>query len=262
VVGSLAARDFKDGRDLITHSLSASHGSEDGTGRGTPIIAFSAKDHGADALEDCSPTLRSCGEYGVNGGPAPAVAIRTAHTGANGHGLAENVEHTLDQAQAQAVAFTPIADSLCASYGTKWIGNASADNGSQFAAVAIRTATIPMHDMVTRHAGTDGSGHQCGKGHGLGVGDPGDPGDPMFTLGAADKHSVAQGMAVRRLTPRECERLMGISDDYTLIPWRGKMASDGPRYKAIGNSWAVPVLNWIAKRLIGVDAVMTRRQMM
>lgn len=57
---------------------------------------------------------------------------------------------------------------------------------------------------------------------------------------------------VRRLTPRECERLQGFPDDWTLIPWRGKPASecpDGPRYKAIGNSKAVPVVRWIAKRI-------------
>jgi DNA (cytosine-5)-methyltransferase 1 len=62
-----------------------------------------------------------------------------------------------------------------------------------------------------------------------------------------------RGMAVRRLTPRECERLQGMSDDFTLIPWKGKNAPDGPRYKAIGNSWAVPVLTWIAKRINQVE---------
>jgi DNA (cytosine-5)-methyltransferase 1 len=59
-------------------------------------------------------------------------------------------------------------------------------------------------------------------------------------------------MLVRRLTPRECERLQGFPDDYTAIPWRGKPASecpDGPRYKALGNSWAVPVVRWIGSRI-------------
>lgn len=61
------------------------------------------------------------------------------------------------------------------------------------------------------------------------------------------------GSAVRRLTPVECERLQGMADDYTLIPWRGKPASecpDGPRYKAIGNSKAVTVVRWIGRRLL------------
>ena len=60
---------------------------------------------------------------------------------------------------------------------------------------------------------------------------------------------LLSGMAVRRLTPRECERLQGFRDDYTLIPWRGKEAPDGPRYKALGNSMAVPVMRWIGERI-------------
>lgn len=58
---------------------------------------------------------------------------------------------------------------------------------------------------------------------------------------------------VRRLTPRECERLQGMPDDYTLITWRGKPAEkcpDGPRYKAIGNSKAVTVVRWIGQRIL------------
>lgn len=57
---------------------------------------------------------------------------------------------------------------------------------------------------------------------------------------------------VRRLTVTEWERLQGFPDDYTLIPWRGKPAEecpDGPRYKAIGNSKAIPVVRWIGRRL-------------
>jgi DNA (cytosine-5)-methyltransferase 1 len=59
-----------------------------------------------------------------------------------------------------------------------------------------------------------------------------------------------QTMAVRRLTPTECERLQGFPDGYTNIPWRkAAEAPDGPRYKALGNSWAVPVVAWIGKRI-------------
>jgi len=62
-------------------------------------------------------------------------------------------------------------------------------------------------------------------------------------------------MTVRRLTPRECERLQGFPDDYTLIPWRKKQAEDcpdGPRYKALGNSMAVNCMAWIGERIAGV----------
>jgi DNA (cytosine-5)-methyltransferase 1 len=66
----------------------------------------------------------------------------------------------------------------------------------------------------------------------------------------------ADRMAVRRLSPRECERLQGFNDDHTLIPWRNKPADqcpDGPRYKALGNSMAVPCMAWIGKRIDAVE---------
>ena len=63
-----------------------------------------------------------------------------------------------------------------------------------------------------------------------------------------------QGMAVRRLTPRECERLQGFPDDYTAVTYRKKPAADGPRYKALGNSMAVSVMAWIGQRIAEVEA--------
>jgi DNA (cytosine-5)-methyltransferase 1 len=67
--------------------------------------------------------------------------------------------------------------------------------------------------------------------------------------GSRRHNGVIQNLSVRRLTPRECERLQGFPDDYTLIPYRGKPAADGPRYKALGNSMAVPVMRWIGQRI-------------
>lgn len=66
--------------------------------------------------------------------------------------------------------------------------------------------------------------------------------------GGGDKPHVLTSM-VRRLTPRECERLQGFPDDFTLVPWRKGMAPDGPRYKALGNSMAVPVMRWVGERI-------------
>ncbi len=64
----------------------------------------------------------------------------------------------------------------------------------------------------------------------------------------------SSSMQVRRLTPVECERLMGFPDDYTNIPWRKKSESpDGPRYKALGNSMAVNCIEWIGERIKAVD---------
>jgi DNA (cytosine-5)-methyltransferase 1 len=85
------------------------------------------------------------------------------------------------------------------------------------------------------------------------------PGDPCHTLARSNtEHAVMmQQMQVRRLTPEECEALQGFPRSYTQIPWRKKPASecpDGPRYKALGNSWAVPVARWIGERINKVEA--------
>ena len=80
-----------------------------------------------------------------------------------------------------------------------------------------------------------------------------EPGAPSYTLTKGHSHAAyVPPMQVRRLTPVECERLQGFPDGYTAIPWRGKSTEecpDGPRYKALGNSWAVPVVTWIGKRI-------------
>lgn len=73
--------------------------------------------------------------------------------------------------------------------------------------------------------------------------------------GSKQRHVAVQSMQVRRLTPVECERLRGFPDDYTLITVRGKPAADGPRYKALGNSMAVPVMAWIGERIAAVEAI-------
>jgi len=152
---------------------------------------------------------------------------------------------------------------------------------------------IPIHDQATRHAGKRGNNQDGkGNGLGIGQpGDPaptltkGDkhavaqpiafkPGqsaaarslgaqvDIACTLegggGGNNKQAIAQPVAtvmqVRRLTPTECERLQGFLDGYTNIPWRKKdEAPDGPRYKALGNSMAVPCMRWIGQRIAEVD---------
>jgi len=75
------------------------------------------------------------------------------------------------------------------------------------------------------------------------------------TTGDFDYPPVMNGMAVRRLTPKECERLQGFPDGYTDVIYRGKPAADGPRYRALGNSMAVPVMAWIGKRIAMVEEV-------
>lgn len=174
--GAYSGQDAYTGR-LIAHSLRGEgfDASEDGTGRGTPLVpvAFSCKDHGADAGEN-APTLRSMGHDGSHANGGGQVAVAFAENGRN--------EIRLEGGD-----------------GTR-CGTLSTGGGKA------------------------GQGRPC----------------------------VAISAAVRRLTPRECERLQGFPDDHTLIPWRGKMAPDGPRYKALGNSMAVPVMRWIGE---GIEAI-------
>jgi DNA (cytosine-5)-methyltransferase 1 len=119
-------------------------------------------------------------------------------------------------------------------------GNQGGDYVAQPSAFPINTLTLggrpdPVNDArMTLGVGADG--------------------DPQFTLQAAHSHAVATAMQVRRLTPVECERLQGFPDNYTNIPWRKKPESpDGPRYKALGNSMAVPVMRWIGERIANVE---------
>ncbi|MDH2091106.1 DNA cytosine methyltransferase [Rhizobium pusense] len=148
----------------VAHTLKAegADASEDGTGRGTPIIAFTAKDYGADAQEEICPTLRSGNHSGshANGGVMPTIAFQAE-------------------------------------------------------------MSVPQVDFELSQ-----------------------------TLQATNHQAAVKGSAVRRLTPVECERLQGFPDGYTDIPWRGKPTSpDGPRYKALGNSWAVPKFVWLGQRI-------------
>jgi DNA (cytosine-5)-methyltransferase 1 len=76
------------------------------------------------------------------------------------------------------------------------------------------------------------------------------------TLLAHEPLGAIARSAVRRLTPRECERLQGFVDDYTLITYRGKPARDGPRYAKLGNSMAVTCMQWLGRRIELVESVL------
>ena len=84
----------------------------------------------------------------------------------------------------------------------------------------------------------------------------------MVPIGLDEEQNGFEGsvmtpaMAVRRLTPMECSRLQGFPDDYlSSVRVNGKPLADGPMYKMLGNSMAVPVVRWIAERMLEVDAI-------
>ncbi len=131
---------------------------------------------------------------------------------------------------------------------------ASVGGGVNERGTGVAPHIFKVRGGVEREDGSRGStniGKQAGKGY---LGSE----ERAFTLAAAQDQFVAQpvatAMQVRRLTPVECERLQGFPDGYTNIPWRkSPEAPDGPRYKALGNSMAVPCMAWIGKRIAEVD---------
>lgn len=204
----------------VAHTLKGEgfDASEDGTGRGTPIVpvCFSSKDHGADAEADLAPTLRAGGHDSshANAGIPPAIAF--ALRGREGGALPE-------------VGGDKVGSLRAASGGSSRdyvaFNVTPSDSNKDFNAREARYA----------QAVTAGGNRPSARG-----------GD------------LIASSAVRRLTPRECERLQGFPDDYTLIPWRKGIAPDGPRYKALGNSMAVPVMAWIGRRIAFVETLSQR----
>jgi DNA (cytosine-5)-methyltransferase 1 len=173
-------------------------------------IAFSGKDYGADA-GDISPTLRSMAHDGshANGGGQVAVAFSIM---------------PMNSGKDYKARETDVAQPLMAGGPTG--GNQGGDFVAQ-SAVAF--------DMRGRDGGAQFEG-------------PHDTANIRAATGGSSRSYVAS-WAVRRLTPTECERLQGFPDNYTQVPHRKKPAADGPRYKALGNSMAVNVMQWIGERI-------------
>jgi DNA (cytosine-5)-methyltransferase 1 len=125
----------------------------------------------------------------------------------------------------------------------------------------VRNATVllDIYNIAMPLRANDGSGNRQAFAiaqNQLGEVRVGDISNTLNTNANASGRNTALTLAssaVRRLTPRECERLQGFPDDYTLIPYRNGIAADGPRYKALGNSMAVPVMAWIGRRIAMVD---------
>ena len=80
-------------------------------------------------------------------------------------------------------------------------------------------------------------------------GSGGPAGDEVQNMICVEVNGIINNLDVRRLTPTECERLQGFSDGWTQVPYRNKPAADGPRYTALGNAMAVPVMRWLGKRI-------------
>lgn len=276
--------DFDCDGGLIAHTLRGEgfDASEDGTGRGTPLVPVAYRVHGENSTAmtgngharvadevNVARCLDTSGGYASNQGGniishPVAYGIRTANTSSNGWGIQEEVTHTLDCAQGVAVA-QPVVHAIQA--GALRVNPASGPDGvgvqADHAYTLEARAEVQAVAYTTKlHNTGSNNGAQfihCNKGRPAGrlsehtetvaI-------KPLVETLTTDGHQQSAvftpAMQVRRLTPTEAERLMGFPDGYTAIPWRNKPADqcpDGPRYKSLGNSWAVPVAAWLGKRI-------------
>lgn len=156
-----------------------------------------------------------------------AVAAGTANTGVNGRGVADEFTHTIDQVQGQAVAFREPCPTLTAKMqGSS--GWAPANEDAHLVGVAFAFAQNQLGE-VRVNSDVMGTVNQNASGRNT----------PM----------IQSAMQVRRLCPAECEALQGFPVGYTDVPYRKKPAADGPRYRALGNSMAVPCMWWLGHRI-------------
>lgn len=238
---------------LIAHSLRGEgfDASEDGTGRGTPLIPVlsssalrSDQPIAFDTTQITSATNRSDPQMGDPCHPlaasahAPAIAFDARQRDVC---ISGDIAAPLDtDAFSQAVAF----DLRGRDGGAQFEGPHDTANIRAASGGSSRSyAAVPILESGKR---TGSSSVDRKAGDGIGV-----AGDPMFTVGADSRHAVATRWAVRRLTPTECERLQGFPDGWTAIPdGKGGVQADGPRYRQIGNAMAVPVIRWIGLRIL------------
>lgn len=206
------------------------------------VMGFSTKDHGQDAADELAPTLRAMGHDSshANGGGQAGVAI--GFNSRQDPVVTGETTGALDTMtpQAQAVAFK-------ASHYTRDKDGAPSDVAPALSADADRG------DQDTLVLAMNLRGREGGAMPEL---------DDVASVRAAEggsSRSYIVGLleyVVRRLTPRECERLQGAPDDFTLVPYRGKPMADSPRYKMLGNSFAMNVVAWLGGRIELVRTIM------
>jgi DNA (cytosine-5)-methyltransferase 1 len=238
--------------NLIAHALRGEgfDASEDGTGRGTPLVPVAIQERAVSDNPDAGP----------NG-----VGVRT-----------DGAAYTLEaRTVPQAVAFAENSRAeirLCGGDGNVssqlTTGGGKPGQGQPCLAFSCKDSGNDAMTEVARTMramGHDGSHANAGGQLGVAFDLRGREGGSQFEgshetaniragSGGSSKSYVAQPWAVRRLIPEECEKLQGFKPGYTQVPYRGKPAADGPRYKALGNSMAVNVMRWIGERIAMKEA--------
>lgn len=223
---------------------------EKGVMGGTPLVSHDVTAFNWQAAGNTSSTL-GADEHctgTLQASQHPAVAYSVALRGRDGGAIAELGNDIAGTLRASAgggdkphvLAFSSKdygADASVDVSPTLRAGNSANSNQNAGAPPAIAYAIAGNTIGRSPENGGNGTGYSIETG---------------YTLTKSDQHGVMHDMKVRRLMPVECERLQGMADNFTQIPWRNKPANecpDGPRYKAIGNSMAVPVMRWIGERI-------------
>jgi DNA (cytosine-5)-methyltransferase 1 len=210
---------------IVTHALRAEgfDASEDGTGRGTPLVAIipiqgtldrNKKQNGLGIGEVGDP------QFTLTGRDQHAIAFDARQSDVCIYGDQANVLDT--DGHTQAIAFQ-------SNYSNQAI------KGDRPTLTANR-ATAVAFNLRGREGGSMPELDEIAN---------------IRSASGGSSRSYVQQMAVRRLTPVECEKLQGFPPGWTAISYRGKPAADGPRYRALGNSMAVPVIRWILERIMG-----------
>jgi DNA (cytosine-5)-methyltransferase 1 len=240
---------------LIAHALRADgfDASEDGTGRGTPIVA----------VEPYTLAIRGRGEshdleYRQDG---IANAVLTPNGGRGGIGVGaiafDTTQITSPECRSNPKPNGP-CHTLASGQHAPAIAFSCKDHGADAGEIAP-TLRAMGHDGSHANAGGQLAIAHAFDARQSDVLQYGDIAGPVDT--GSPPISVLTQWAVRRLTPLECERLQGAPDDWTNIAYRGKNTiADGPRYKMIGNSWAVPCVRWIGERIELVDALIKQER--
>lgn len=142
----------------------------------------------------------------------------------------------------------------CIAFPAEMSGTQSASTTELSPALAVTHTTAVAWSIMPMNSGKDYKARQVDVAQPLMAGGP---------VGGNQGGDFVQASQVRRLTPTECERLQGFPDNYTKIAWRGKISDDcpdGPRYKAMGNSMAVPVMRWIGERINAVENIKSKQE--
>jgi DNA (cytosine-5)-methyltransferase 1 len=245
---------------FVAHSLYADgfDASEDGSGRGNPLvpIAIYAPDpqtKGVEMHESIAFNLR-----GRGGGAMPKLAPAASVRAGTGGGTNSYVAFSAKDYGADVSDIAPTLRSM----------GHDASHPNAGGQLAIAFSTNERGEVRERPIHKSLNGSQSGKQFdGVIYGTPSSIPSEASCGKQAENSDRSDGardlaqsvIAVRRLTPRECERLQGFPDDYTLVEYRGKTASDGPRYKALGNSMAVPVMRWLGERIAALHQIVTLR---